>query len=175
MFLIIGMMIRRQTLEKRIIYLILVLSGIAWLFPLRNLAAFHDYTTMYYIGIPLVFFLSVFAFLNPSRRIAYALVIIGLAVYASAIIQLRGWHEERAGKANAYTHDFMQILEKIEGTGNNLYMAETIPYGPFPPGFYLSEQYLSSETNADYVISRKRKALPNNLTQDNKIIFLFKK
>jgi len=175
MFLSIGMMIRRQRLEKRIIYLIIVLSGIAWLFPLRNLAAFHDYTTMYYIGIPLVFFLSIFAFLNPSRRITYALVIIGLAVYVSAIIQLKDWHEERAGKANAYTYDFMQILEKIDGTGNNVYVAERIPYGPFPAGFYLGEQYLSSQKNADYVVSRNRKSLPNNLTPDNKIIFLFKK
>jgi hypothetical protein len=54
-------------------------------------------------------------------------------------------------------------------------MAEIIPYGPFPPGFYLSEQYTSSKTMAEYVISRNRNYLPNNLTPNNQVIFLFKK
>jgi hypothetical protein len=175
MFLIMGVMIRRQSLEKRIIYIIIVLSGIVWLLPLRNLAAFHDYTTMYYIGIPLVFFLSVFKLLNPSGRLTYALLMIGVAVYVSAIIQLRDWHEEQAGKANAYTYDFVQILEKIDGTGNNIYLAENIPYGPYPAGLFLSEQYFSSEKNADYVVTRNRKYSPNNLTPYNQVIFLFEK
>ncbi|MBK8619711.1 MAG: hypothetical protein IPN96_22040 [Anaerolineales bacterium] len=51
----IGITIWKQTADRRMIYLILTLSGFVWLFPLRNLAAFHDYTAMYYIGIPLVF------------------------------------------------------------------------------------------------------------------------
>ena len=55
-FLVMGLVIRRQPLEKRILYLILMLSGFVWLIPLRNLSAFHDYTTMFYIGIPLVLF-----------------------------------------------------------------------------------------------------------------------
>ncbi len=178
MFIVIGLMIRRQELEKRILYLIVSLSGFAWLFPLRNLAAFHDYTTMYYIGIPLAFFLSIFIFLNPSRRVSYALVLIGLAVYISAIIQLKSWHEERAGNANAYTYDFMQIQEKLDETGQNVYMRESIPYGPFPAGFYLSGQYLTiqeDQANTEYVVTRNWKYLPDNLTPDNKIIYLFKK
>jgi hypothetical protein len=175
MFLLMGMIIRRQTVERRIIYLILVLSGFAWLFPLRNLAAFHDYTTMYYIGIPLVFFLSVFAFLNPSKETAHYLVIMGLIIYLSAIVQVKDWHEERAGKADQYTYDFMQIVDKIDGKGKNVYMADSIPYGPYPAGFYLSGQYLSPLNVADYIVSRDRAYLPGNLTPDNELIFLFEK
>jgi hypothetical protein len=175
MFLVIGIFIWRQTLEKRIVYLIIVFSGIFWLFPLRNLAAFHDYTAMYYIGIPMVFYLAVFSILRVPGKIAFVLVILGLALYTSEIIQLKAWHEERAGDANAVTYDFMQILEKLDGTGNKVNVAEVSPFGPFPPGFYLSEQYLSYKDTADYVVSRNRKYLPNNLTPDNKIIFVFKK
>lgn len=175
MFLIIGLFVRRQSLNKRLIYLILTLSGFGWLIPLRNLAAFHDYTAMYYVGIPLVFFLSIFAFINSSRRAAYLLALLALVVYVSAIVQVRGWHEERAGKANLYTYDFVKILEKIDGTGRNINMREVIPYGPFPPGFYLSEHYLSSPEMADYVVTRNKKYSSNNLTPDNDVIFLFKK
>ena len=157
------------------IYLILALSGFVWLIPLRNLAAFHDYTAMYYIGIPLVFFISIFAALNPSKKVSSFLLIAGLAVYISAVVQVRDWHENNAGKADVYVYDFDRILEKIDGTGNNVNMAEVIPYGPFPPGFYLSEQYLSSKNTADYIVSRDRKYSPNNLTPDNKVIFLFTK
>jgi hypothetical protein len=173
MFLIIGIFVWKQVPENRILYLIIVLSGVFWLFPLRNLSAFHDYTAMYYIGIPLVFYLAIFSLLRPPQ-LAYVLLVIGLVVYSSAIVQLKSWHEQRAGDASAYTYDFMQILQKIDGTGNKVNVAEVILYGPFPPGFYLSQQYLSYKDTADYVISRNKKYLPNNLTPDNKVIFLFK-
>jgi hypothetical protein len=175
MFVMIGITIWKQTTEKRMLYLILTLSGFVWLFPLRNLAAFHDYTAMYYIGIPLVFFLSIFLIFNPSKKISSLLLLAGLILYISNIVQVKNWHEGQAGKADQYVYDFDHILENIEGTGNNINMAEIIPYGPFPPGFYLSEQYTSSKTMAEYVISRNRNYLPNNLTPNNQVIFLFKK
>jgi hypothetical protein len=175
MFVVIGIIIWRQTLERRMIYLILALSGFVWLIPLRNLAAFHDYTAMYYIGIPLVFFISIFTALNPSKLVSSLLLIAGLAVYTFTVVQVKDWHESNVGKADMYVHDLDRILDKIDGTGNNINMAEVIPYGPFPPGFYFSEQYLSSKNTADYIVSRDKNRLPNNLTPDNEVIFLFKK
>lgn len=175
MLVVSGIIIWRQTTERRMIYLILMFSGFVWLIPLRNLAAFHDYTAMYYIGIPLVFFISLFAMLNPSKKVSSFLLVAGLVFYISALVHVRDWHENNAGRADEYVYDFDRILEKINGTGNNVNMAEVIPYGPFPPGFFLSEQYLSSKNAAEYVISRDRKYLPNNLTPNNTIIFLFKK
>ena len=175
MFLIMGIMIWRQPLEKKIIYFLLILSGFGWLIPLRNLAAFHDYTAMYYIGVPLVFFLSIFTFLPLSRRISYVLAVLTLVLYVSALVQVRGWHEERAGRANQYTHDFVRILDKIDGAEKNINMPEMIPYGPFTPGFYLSEHYLTSREMAEYVVTRNRKYPSKNLTPENEIIFLYEK
>jgi hypothetical protein len=175
MFLTMGIMIWRQTLEKRVIYLLLMLSGFGWLVPLRNLSAFHDYTAMYYIGIPLVFFTVILTFLSPWKRVSYFLTLLVLVVYVSTVVHVKSWHEERAGKANLYTYDFVRILEKIDGPGKNINMPEMIPYGPFTPGFYLSEHYLTSPAIADYVVTRNRKYAGENLTPDNDIIFLFKK
>lgn len=174
-FAAIGILIWRQTIEKRVIYLLLILSGFGWLIPLRNLSAFHDYTAMYYIGIPLVFFLSILTFLNPARKLTYVLAGLALVVYVSALVQVRTWHEERAGQADTYTHDFVRILEKIDGTGKNINMPEQIPYGPFTPGFYLSEHYLSSRELAEYVVTRNKKYSAELLTPENEITFLFRK
>jgi hypothetical protein len=175
MFLIIGITIRKQTLEKRILYLITILSGFAWLVPLRNLSAFHDYTAMYYIGIPMVFFLAVFTIFNTPKRIAPYIMIVALIVYVSALVQVRDWHVERAGTANVYTYDFMRILDQIDGTGHNIDLIAAIPYGPFPPGFDLSGQYLTSKGMAEYIISGNKNYAPNNLTPNNQVIFLFKR
>jgi hypothetical protein len=175
MFTVIGILVWRQTLEKRIIYLLLAFSGFLWLIPLKNLAAFHDYTSMYHIGIPLVFFLSVFMILRSSKGISYFLLVVSLMIFVTNIIQVRDWHAALASDENAYVYDFDRIREKIDGTGNKVNLAEAIPYGPFAPGYYLSGQYLSSRNSADYVISRDKNKLPENLTPENEVIFLFKK
>ena len=174
-FFVIGLMLWRQPLEKRMISFLLILSGFGWLIPLRNLAAFHDYTAMYYIGIPLVFFLSLLTFRGSSKRIGYLLSIVALVLYVSSLIQVKIWHEERAGKANQYTYDFVRIRETIDGPGKNINMPEMIPYGPFTPGFYLSEHYLTSPAAADYIVTRNRKYPGVNLTPANEVIFLFRK
>jgi hypothetical protein len=175
MFVFMGWFVRGQPMEKRIVFLLLMVSGFAWLIPLRNLSAFHDYTTMYYIGIPLVLFTVLFVRLNPSREASHYLAVIALVVYLSGLALLRDWHESRAGDASQVSYDFNRIVANIEGTGNNIYMANDIPNGPYAPRFYLSDQYLAPLSLADYVISNDREFLPNNLTPDNVDFFLFKK
>jgi hypothetical protein len=175
MFFAMGLIVRRQSAERRMIYLLLMLSGFAWLIPLRNLAAFHDYTTMYFIGVPLVFFLSVFMLLNPSKETTHYLVVMGLIIYLLALTQVRDLHESLAGNASQYTYDFTRIVEKIDGKGNNVFLADIIPHGPYAAEFYLSGQYISPEGLADYVIARDKKYLPDNLTPENSVMFLFKK
>jgi hypothetical protein len=103
------------------------------------------------------------------------LAALALVLYVSALVQVKAWHEERAGQADTYTHDFVRILEKIEGTGKNINMPEQIPYGPFTPGFYLSEHYLSSRELAEYVVTRNKKYSADILTPENEIIYLFRK
>ena len=174
MLIMIGRFIQKQTTEKRLLFLLVVLFGFGWLIPLRNLAAFHDYTTMYYVGIPLVFFLALLTLLKPSKKTAYSLLMLGLLVYVSAIFQVKHLHETIAGNANQYTYDFMQIDQKIDGKGHNIFLKNTVPYAPYVPVFYLPDQYISPIELADYVISENRNYGPDNLTPQNHIMFLFK-
>jgi hypothetical protein len=113
--------------------------------------------------------------LNPSKETAHYLVIMGLIIYVFAIYQVKDLHEKRAGDASVYTYDFMRIRQKIDGTGKNVYIAVNIPYGPYPAGYYLNDQYISPHDLADYIITPNREYSPDNLTPDNDILFLFKK
>jgi hypothetical protein len=175
MALAIGLVTRRQTPEKRIIFILLALSGFAWMIPMRNMAAFHDYTTMYFIGFTLAFFVSLLTLLRPSRDAAVYLALMAMVVYLVALGQVKDLHESIAGNASAYTYDFMRIESVIGSQGNNVYIDGTIPYGTNAPEFYLPDQYLAPLSLADYVISYNAAYLPDNLTPQNSVMFLFKK
>ena len=175
MALAIGLATRRQTPEKRIIFILLALSGFAWMIPMRNMAAFHDYTTMYFIGFTLAFFVSLLTLLRPSRDAAVYLALMAMVVYLGALGQVKDLHESIAGNASAYTYDFMRIESVIGSQGNNVYIDGTIPYGTNAPEFYLPDQYLAPLSLADYVISYNAAYLPDNLTPQNSVMFLFKK
>jgi hypothetical protein len=111
--------------------------------------------------------------LHLPRQAGYVAAILALGLYLFNIVQVKAWHEARADRAELYTYDFIHILEKIDGKNKNINMPEAIPYGPFPPGLYLSEHYLTSPEIADFVVTRNRKYPAVNLTPDNQIIFLF--
>lgn len=173
MLLVSGAYIKKQSANKRVVLFILLFSGFAWLFPMRNLAAFHEYTTMFYIGLPLIFYLSVFSFLKPSRESMNYLLFASIVVYIAAIVTVRDFHYLRSANLEEYTFDFMRINEKIEGIEKNVYAADEVPRARYALGFYLADHYLSPIDAADYVIARDKNYLPNNLTPDNDVIYLF--
>lgn len=175
MIFIIVKAMRHQTAEKRIITILLAFSGFIWMTLMRNLAAFHDYTSMYFLGLSIAFYLSLLVLLRPSRYAVVFLALVGMVVYSSAIIQVRDLHEMVGGNASEYTYDFMRIEKALSTTGNNVYMASKVPYGINAADFYLSDQYLAAESISDYVISDIEGYLPDNLTPDNQYMFLYKR
>ena len=172
---VIGYAMRKQGRETRVLFLILTLAGFIWMTLMRNLAAFHDYTTMYFIGVPLAFLLAVLLLLKPSRDAAYYLALIGMVLYIGAVQEVRHLHEANQETASEFTYDFMRIEEKIAGTGNNIYFSGQIPNATNAEEFYLQDQYLSPLSLADYVISWDSGYSSANLTPDNTFLFLFKK
>ena len=171
---VIVIAIRRQPLEKKIVFILLAFSGFVWMTLMKNLAAFHDYTTMNFIGTSIAFYLSLLILLKPSRDAVVYLALMGLMIYSSAIVQVRDLHETIGANISEYTYDFMQIDEVLNSKGNNIYMASEIPYGTFAAEFYMPDQYLSPQSIANYVISSDKNYLPDDLTPDNKMMFLFK-
>ncbi|HML40827.1 MAG TPA: hypothetical protein PKD23_09100 [Bellilinea sp.] len=177
MYAIMWLAIRKFPLEKKLIFLLLMFSAYFWMIPMRSLTAFHDYTTMYYIGIPLTFYTAVVLLLKPSKDAASYLAIMALVLYLGGITQLSYWHYSLAGNTNEYTYDYMRIDAAIEGEWNNIFIQDIVPYGTYAPRFYLGNQYEAPEDISDYVITANENYGPpeDNLTPENNLLYLFKK
>jgi hypothetical protein len=73
------------------------------------------------------------------------------------------------------TYDFMRIEDTLASQGNHIFLETPVPNGTYAPGFYLSDQYITPLSLADYVISTEVNTARENLTPDNKLFFLYKK
>lgn len=165
----------KQDPKTRVVIIVAVFSGAIWLLGMRNLTAFHDYTSMYYFGVPLIFYTATFSILN-LQKINYSgamILIISLLIFFVANNRVQQLHFELGRYQNVYTHDFMRISEKIEGTGKIISMRTRIPHAPYALSFYLPKHRLDYESIPDYIITGSRNSFPETLTPDNKRVFLF--
>lgn len=165
---------RRLDPARREVLKVLALSGPIWLIALRNLSAFHDYTAMYFLGIPLAFFASFTSLLRLPRLGWVLAAALSLAVFTARNGQIQDLHREIGGDSSAYTHDFMRIAAALPAPGQSVYFAGRVPDAPFAPGFYLPGQFLAPLALADYSISRDPHFQKTNLTPQNSRLFLFK-
>ena len=165
----------KQDPKTRVVIFVAVMSGVVWLLAMRNLTAFHDYTSMFYLGIPLIFYTASFSVLN-LQEFKYSgamILIISLLIFFIANNHVQQLHFDLGRYQNVYTHDFMRITEKIEGTGNIISMRTSIPHAPYALSFYLPEQRLDYDSTPDYIITGNPDSFPETLTPDNKKVFLF--
>jgi hypothetical protein len=176
---VIPMMVRNSSANKRVILLLMVLSGFVWLFPMRGLAAFHDYTVMYYIGIPLVFYMGLTAWFKGNRRREYALLLGCLLLYIAANYVVFIKQTETSEVVNDMTLDFDRIRQEIPESPANIFVEngydKLIPGARYAVGFYMTGHYLTSLNDSDYVISKNKAYGIQNMTPKNEGIFLFKK
>jgi hypothetical protein len=173
MLVVIYLFGRSLDASRRMVLRILVVSGVSWLFAMRNLSAFHDYTAMYFLGVPLAFYAAVTHFVRLPRAGWLVVVAISLGVFAERDLRTQALHAELGSHLSVYTHDFMRIAAALPGRGEPIYLADGIPYAPYAFGFYLPGHFLASEEIADYVITSDRRFLPTKLTPDNERMFLF--
>ena len=167
--------IRKIKRDTALIFVLMVPSGFFWLFPMRNLAAFHDYTTIYYAGFSLVFFASILT-LVPNRLIG-AVLVLAIVVFIDSNIRVNRHHAKIAETVNFYTYDMERIVPLL-GTNKNIFIdggsRTLIPGASHSMGFYLSRHYLSPLRISQYVISKNEKYSQNQLTPENRKLFLFK-
>jgi hypothetical protein len=161
--------------SRRMVLMILVVSGVLWLFAMRNLSAFHDYTAMYFLGIPLAFYAAVTRFVRLPRAGWLVVVALSLGVFAERDLRTQALHAELGSHLSVYTHDFMRIAAALPARGEAIYLADGIPFAPYAFGFYLPGHFLAPEEIADYVITSDRRFLPTKLTPDNERMFLYQR
>jgi hypothetical protein len=178
---VIGFQFRRWDRERRIVALLLAVPGVVWMILMRNMSAPHDYTSMYYLGVPLLFYASVASLLQVARRpvLAWGLLAGALLLFFTANRNTQALHRrlERGSEVNVslsqYTWDMMEIRKAIPADGATVALTRGFPNAPYGFGFYLPEHSLGSMDVAEFVISTDADPLEENLTPDNRRLFLF--
>ena len=98
----------------------LAISGFGWALPLRHSVTFHDFETIFYVGIPLVFFTLILLYL---RKLGNRQVIAAIAVAALLLFVLSGaemahvGHDAGAATAEAEMLQDFKVIRGIVGDG----------------------------------------------------------
>ena len=157
--------------------ILMVVPGLVWMAALRNLTAFHDYTTMYYLGLSLAFYVALFSLLRPSVWARGLLLVGSLAIFVYRNDSTQRLHYHLGSTVSSYTWDFVEIGRQLpeHGAGKYVYFADPIPKAPYAFGFYLPDAYEAPYMLAEYVVSAKYDLFPQTLTPNNTRLFLFRK
>jgi hypothetical protein len=181
MLVVIAFASARWDRARRVLVVVALASPIVWLTGMRYMSAPHDYTSMYYMGVPLLFYASAFSLLKVTRRplLAWSVLAIALVLFHVSNQHTQTLHAELetrsdpVGRLSQFTWDMMAIREVLPGDGTVVALSQEFPNAPYGFGFYLPEYALGSMDLADYIITRNPEALPGNLTPENKRLFVF--
>ncbi len=183
---LIGLTLVRR-LRHWLLLATLVLSGFCWSLPMRYNVAFHDYESLFHLGIPLVLFSLV---LLGVRRLAGGRAIIGLAIAALLVFVSSAYEMGRIGH-DAETADFQEALvadfEVIREITADRSVAIAMHYNSakavtrFAGARHALHYYLSGNLIAysgtldetDFLLTRDRAAGVPTLTPDNRVMFLY--
>ena len=165
--------------RRRLLLFSLVVSGLCWALPMRHFVAFHDFQSLFYIGLPLFIFSALCALANKLSRIAgIALCCTSAILFALSCFYLNIGKAWDADMNNVLTSDFQRIRDEV-GTQRLIFVDgnyNTIGGAWHAVGFYLAGNvFVSNVDDADFVISHERIYPPTLLTEENRKVFLYKK
>lgn len=159
--------------QHRMLLMLLLLSGFLWSIPMKNFTAFHDFQSIFYIGVPLVIYYAIF--LKLHRKAIPLILIITLSLFIFSNIDMNFSKAKASEEFNIYTMDFQEILSVV-GKGNKIYIdgdKGAIAKGHHAVDFYLSGNCYSPLDVAEFIISENIYFNQKLLTPNNKMIFLF--
>jgi len=157
---------------SRKVALILPGAGLVWAFGMRHFVPFHDFQSIYYIGFPIVCFLSI-AILIPVRARGPLLLAI-CVLFSISIYQINVAKSKNAPALNAITAEFQNIYNHLP-LGSKVYIdgdRHTLGRGYHAVNFYLAGTVTVPRSEAAYVISENTNFAGEKLT-DNPHINLF--
>lgn len=162
----------RKIIEKKIC-IIFILTGFIWAFPLRHFVAMHDFQSLYYIGIPIMFYITIHYCLRCVNIKPFSLII--LVLFCFNIYYLNIQNRAVASLVNPVTLEFQKIYDTLP-SHSTIYVdgdKTKLGIGFHAVNFYLAGHYFSSIQKAEYIISQNKIIEKMKLT-DNQIINLFK-
>ena len=184
---VIGLLFFRQ----KMLLATLLSAGFFWALPMRHntASAYHDFESVFYIGVPLVLFSM--GLLRLRGGVFGDRLLVGLSAAALLVFVLSSFQMGRVGRGpehNKLFHeaaiaDFDHIRTIVE-PGQSVF----IPYYGNKPywrgwavNYYLTERMIGRSWPAwpdsfayDFFVSRQRVDVPALLTPDNRQIFLYR-
>ena len=172
-------------LRHRILWATLVLSGFCWGLAIRHSTAFHDFESLFYIGLPLLLFSLVLLCIHrlSGRRLS---VVVGLSVAALVVFVLStfqmgarvGHTAEAAERQKNVMADFAVIRKITAGKVVRVPQKAFFEFNPCSIHYYLTGSIIlfsTDESNsADFLIRCHRHESAALLTPENKKVFLYR-
>lgn len=173
----------KKIIPKKKSHFVLMLSGLFWYFPMSNLTKYHDYTIMYATGFLIYIYFILLK--NVKERFDQKKILaLSIAIFILSIITKVNVSNHTQNNLPKITEDMNRIvqlakqnkyklsIDKNYSQNNNIIGKNVIKSSPYAMCFYIGEMGIYEESN--YIIS-KDKYFENNLTPNNKHVFLFKK
>ena len=175
---VIGLLFAR----RKILLATLVLSGFFWALPMRHNTAFHDFESVFYIGVPLVLFSMA---LSRLPRLFGDRLLVGLSAAALLVFVLSSYQMGRVGhglRASEMQEEIVADFEHIRTIAEAERSAlDLIPDRLLTGGavnYYLAGRMIGhwwhDSFAYDFFVSHQRVAVPALLTPDNRRIFLYR-
>lgn len=161
----------------RILTISLVVSGLCWALPMRHFVAFHDFQSIYYIGLPLFayYLLALSVKHIPKIRVGLAYGALLLFLYSSIQLNIQKATNTDTGY-NILTADFQRISDQVT-TQHAIFINgdhSTMAGGFHAVSFYLARNYIvSTREEAEFIISTSSVEDATLLTPHNKKVFLY--
>ena len=164
------------------ILIIFALSGFIWGLGMNHFTMFHDFQSIYYIGIPIIIYGSIFSFIynhfKNKKIVMIILLLLSLLTFVNATYTFNKIKDQKSNRTNFITHD-MQIIKDKVGEKSKICVdgnVHKVCGGQHACAFYLSGNYLQKsfkQAGCDFVISNNRKYNNKPLSSQNKGVFLF--
>ncbi|MFN2424843.1 MAG: hypothetical protein ABR587_00200 [Candidatus Binatia bacterium] len=156
----------------RVAALVACSAGPLWLVAMRNLAAFHPYTAVYFFPLILLFFAALLQALPRRLGPAAALLACGLLVVC---VNASNRHAGRHSRGlRLETTDMETIAHALPARAEVATDGQLFPGVPFALGFYLPDHDIAVEGPASFVLTRRANFRGENLTPHNSGIYLFR-
>ncbi len=179
-------------IKHKMLLATLAISGFCWALPLRNSVAFHDFETVFYVGIPLVFFALITLYLRKlsSRQSIAAVAVAALLLFVlSAAEMARIGHDDGEAAADAEMVQDFKVIRAIVGEGSVVsapleakpWSSQADQFGGAPwamPYFLAGNVIIYENIRGDgnlvnFLIERHREDSPALLTPGNRRVFLY--
>jgi hypothetical protein len=165
---------RRRELRPPLI--VAALAGVLWIFAMRGLTAFHEFTIVFALGASVLFKLALLRFVPARAQLLPALLACACLAQST---HLRNAELEQQRLGAIYTRDF-RAIEAALRPGDAIEIRpeprKLVPGVPDAVGFLLADQPIADGAPTPYLVTPQRRIRNGvNLTPNNQRVFLFKR